>query len=376
MPLSMWRFPKGPRLSYNIEIIAMKRMMLLLLPSLVWLNESCRKETDSTLPAPINGGDEWLIPRNRVVDGGPGKDGIPALATPVFTNVDAVGYLSDDDLVIGYRNGNDIRAYPHAILNWHEIVNDDVSGDKIAIIYCPLTGTASCWSRMLAIGETSFGVSGLLYNSNVIPYDRATNSNWSQLLSKSVNGSLSGTEAENIQVIETTWKTWKEFYPNSKVLSTSTGFSRNYTTYPYGDYRTNNNSLIFSVDPDDSRLPRKERVLGVIRQGKARVYRFASLENAGGVINEEFEGLALTVAGDQARNIIVAFERKLPDNTVPEFTVDGTGQGLLRDQFGNVWDAFGVALSGPLRGQRLRSPLHIMGYWMAFGSFYPGAEIR
>jgi hypothetical protein len=346
---------------------------------------SCNK--DSSFPdgngstAPIGGGgsgspsSEWSIPRDRVVDGGPGKDGIPALTDPTFISVNQVNFLLDNDLVVGYRNGNDIRAYGHNVLNWHEIVNDNVSNEKIAIVYCPLTGTATGWSRLLAGGVTTFGVSGLLYNSNVIPYDRLTNSNWSQMLLKSVNGTLNGTESFNHQVIETTWKTWKEMFPGSKVLSTNTGFDRTYSNYPYRDYRTNNNALLFNIDPDDSRLPRKERVLGVIIDGEAKIYRFSSLSQNNGVIKDVHKGQEIIIAGDLQRNILVAFENSLPDGTKPEFTADKTAPGILKDQFGNVWDAFGVAVSGPLTGQRLKSPYFLIGYWMAFGSFYPNANI-
>ena len=312
----------------------MKQISYLLLPLFVLVNDGCKKSSNGNSDS---GSDDWLIPRNRVVDGGPGKDGIPALSNPAFINVSQATYLSDNDLVVGFNKGNDIRAYSHNVLNCHEIVKDDVSGDKLAVIYCPLTGTATGWKRMLATRETLFGVSGLLYNANVIPYDLITNSNWSQLLLKSVNGSLSGTAATNFQLIETTWKTWKEMFPNSKVLSTNTGFSRNYAAYPYGDYRTNHNALIFNVEPDDSRIPRKERVLGIIKDGKAKVYRFSSLTANNGIILDAFQGESLVVAGDAQKNVMVVFEKKLPDGSIPNFILDNNRTGLLKDQFGNIW---------------------------------------
>lgn len=376
MQASILRYPETNQFINHLNNNIMKQLHFLLLPFIVLVNDGCKKNTPGTGGGNAgSGNNEWSIPRDRVFDGGPGKDGIPALSDPAFINVSQATYLSDNDLVVGYRKGNDTRAYAHSILNWHEIVNDDVSGDKLAVVYCPLTGTATGWSRMLTSGETTFGVSGLLYNTNVIPYDRKTNSNWSQLLLKSVNGSLNGTDASNLQVIETTWKTWKEMFPGSKVLSTNTGFSRNYSSYPYGDYRTNNNNILFNIQPDDNRLPRKERVLGVIKDGKAKVYKFSSLAAGNGVIQDVFKGESLVIAGNEQKNIMVAFEKKLPDNSIPVFSMDNTGAGLLKDQFGNIWDAFGIAVSGPLTGQKLKSPQFIIGYWMAFGSFYPNAEI-
>ena len=105
------------------------------------------------------------------------------------------------------------------------------------------------------------------------------------------------------------------------------------------------------------------------------MYRFSSLTTNNGIIQDVFKGESLVIAGDAQKNMMVAFEKKLPDGSIPNFTLDNTGTGLLKDQFGNIWDAFGVAVSGPLAGQKLQSPLFIMGYWMAFGSFYPNAEI-
>ncbi len=347
--------------------------------------------TDDTAADPVTGGgtgtpsNGWCIPSERVIDGGPGKDGIPALTNPAFVIADEVSFLTDDDLVVGYRKGSDIRAYGHNILNWHEIVNDEVSGDKLAIIYCPLTGTATAWNRVIPGGETTFGVSGLLYNTNVIPYDRLTNSNWSQLLQKSVNGKLINTEAEDFQVIETTWKTWRSMYPKSKVLSTKTGFGRNYDAYPYRDYRTNDNALLFNIIPDDRRIPRKERVIGVVIDGEVKVYRFSSLPQEKGVgsnvfygkgiIKDVFKGQQIIIVGDEKRNILVAFENTLSSGRLGNYVYSDLPNGILTDQSGNVWDIFGVAISGPLRGQRLKSPQFIVGYWMAFGSFFPNATI-
>jgi hypothetical protein len=190
---------------------------------------------------------EWLIPVSEVRDGGPGKDGIPALSNPKFISLDKVDYFLDNELVIGFVDGDKNRAYPHSILDWHEIVNDRVGSVDISVTYCPLTGTWICWDRKIIGKVTTFGVSGLLYNSNLIPYDRETDSNWSQIGLQCVNGPLVGTEAVTIGVVETKWGTWKKIYPESKVLSTNTGYNRGYGFYPYGDYRADHAYLLFPV---------------------------------------------------------------------------------------------------------------------------------
>ncbi len=216
---------------------------------------------------------DWAIPSNRVLDGGPGKDGIPSLENLNFITPNEVGYLQDDDLVVGFKVGEDVRAYPHRILDWHEIVNDLLGDDVyVSINYCPLTGTASAWNRVINNEISTFGVSGKLYSTNLMPYDRATDSYWSQMRFDCVNGSRIGEKAKTFMVVETTWTTWRTMFPQSQVLTPQTGFNRDYTRYPYGDYMTNDDFLIFPLEYDDTRLGRKERVHGVIINGQAKVY--------------------------------------------------------------------------------------------------------
>jgi len=321
-----------------------------------------------------NAGGDWLIPQNQVRDGGPGKDGIPALQSPERVSVDdpTNHYLDDDDLVLGYYYNGEIVAYPHDILDWHEIINDKVGGGFIAVTYCPLTGTGIGWERLFEGVETTFGVSGLLYNSNLIPYDRNTGSNWSQIRLECVNGSLIGTDPVVLPLIEMPWATWKNLFPGSMVISTETGHSRNYGSYPYGGYKTSN-SLIFPAIPEDDRLHPKERVLSIVQGGSARVYRFESFGESLTVIQDIFKGTNLFVAGIR-ENYMVAFNAKTWDDQILEFSA-GSGEGMLMDQEGNEWNLFGTAVSGPRKGEQLKPVKSFMAYWFSIGAFYPEAEI-
>ncbi len=157
---------------------------------------------------------EWLIPSDQVFDGGPGRDGIPALENPEMINAALATYLNPEDLVIGIKMGDDVRAYPHKILDYHEIINDQVGSEiidgqlstkQLAITYCPLTGSAIAWGREFGGQTTTFGVSGLLFQTNLMPFDRLTESTWSQMRLDCVNGTLIGTRAETYQVVETRW---------------------------------------------------------------------------------------------------------------------------------------------------------------------------
>jgi hypothetical protein len=322
---------------------------------------------------------EWSIPREEVFDGGPGKDGIPALMMPEMIPAIEATYLKDDDLVIGCKRGSDVRAYPHRILDWHEIINDEVNTHPVSIIYCPLTGTGTGWERTVNGEVTTFGVSGLLYNSNIIPYDRATNSHWSQIRLDCVNGELRTNKAKTFHAVETTWKSWKKMFPETKVVSTQTGFSRNYGLYPYGTYKTNNNSFLFPYDPKDNRLPGKERVLGVLVNGKAKVYRFGSFDGEMVVHADQFNGADLVIAGSTAHNFLVAFRRVLDDGTALTFSSkpveNGASSVILLDHEGNSWNIFGEAVDGPRKGQTLQPVISFIGFWFSWGAFYPRPEI-
>lgn len=338
--------------------------------SFLYIGSSCQKNNES--PGTLGSG-QWLLPTGEIRDGGPGKDGIPSVDNPNFDAISGINFLSDDDLVLGFKFGDDIRAYPHPILDWHEIINDEIDGKQIAITYCPLTGTGIGWNRIIDGQLTTFGVSGLLYNSNLIPYDRTTDSNWSQMGLKCVNGPLLGTRIETYQMLETTWGTWKNLFPNSQVVTANTGFSRDYNRYPYGSYKTNE-GLLFPVDINDSRLHPKERVLGVISNNKAKAYTFDSFATAG-VIEDTFDGLKLVVIGSKPDNYLIAFEKPSPELSFTAFSNPADPSVIMKDMEGNEWNVFGEAVSGPRTGEALKPLQSFIGYWFSWGAFYPGIEI-
>jgi len=329
---------------------------------------------------------DWLIPASQIVDGGPGKDGIPSLDDPNFIDVSETTFIPDDRMVLGLRVGDDIRAYPHQVLDWHEIVNDEAGGKSVAVLFCPLTGTGMAWDRNINGSVTEFGVSGLLFKNNLIPYDRNTDSNWSQMFQQSVNGILSGLHAPIYTVIETSWATWKELYPESKVLSTDTGFSRNYSGFTYGsDYSTNNNRILFPIENDDGRLPRKERVLGVIDEGETgsesavKAFPLAGFGTGFTVIRDQVGTTGYIVVGSSGRDISAAFQPKFSDGTVvsdgPLTALQNQLPAVMEDETGNRYDLFGYVLEGPDEGKHLAPANAYTGYWFGWADFFPGIEI-
>lgn len=340
---------------------------------------SCRNSSDNkstNQSRAQNTDDEWTVPRNEVLSGGPGKDGIPSVDEPKFVSPAEADYLVDNDLVLGYKVGNDIRAYPHNILNWHEIINDDIAGKHVAVTYCPLTGTGIGWDRELAGDVTTFGVSGKLYNSNLIPYDRKTDSFWTQIGLEAINGELKGKEVNTFFLVETTWKTWKTMYPETKVVSSNTGHSRNYRGYPYGDYRTDHDDISFPVKPMDNRLPAKERVHGIVVNEEAKVYRFSSFPGKINLVQDEFNGVPVVVVGSQEDNFIVSYEGDKQEGNTLEFkVVEDALPVILEDSKGNRYDIFGEVVEGPGKGNKLTPTTSFIGYWFSWGAFYPGVEI-
>ena len=223
-------------------------------------------------------GGGWSISTIHVVHS-LGFDAIPAIDNPIFTNnydINSVefSYLKNDELIIGFSEGIESRAYPHSILNWNEIVNDEIDDLKFSVIFCPLTGTAQVWDRFINSEVTTFGVSGKLYNSNIMPFDRLSNSIWTQLDGSCVFGDFINQKVKRLALVETSLATWNEMYPSAKVLKKPQEFSWDYNENPYSDYLSNTDLILFPVAHVDHRLLSKERVHGVIMNSQAKVYRF------------------------------------------------------------------------------------------------------
>jgi len=320
---------------------------------------------------------EWLIPTSQIRDGGPGKDGIPSLDSPQFISAASATYMSAGDLVVGVLIDGDARAFPNFVMEHHEIANDIMNGLPYSLTFCPLTGSAIGWGRTIEGQVTTFGVSGLLYKNNLIPYDRRTNSNWSQMINQSVNGALIGLNVETFQVVETTWATWLTMYPEASVMSLNTGFNRNYGTPLYGDYNFNNNSILFPIGNDDLRLPRKERVHGVIIDGQVEAYQFKIFPEDIGVFNHRIVGEDIVVVGSEGLGFIVSFKRRSEESGALTFVpVQDQLPIVMKSDDGTTWDVFGNGTTGPRAGEKLQNLESYIAFWFAWGDFFPGITIR
>ena len=245
-----------------------------------------------------------LVPASAIEAGGPPRDGIPAIDQPRFVQAARAG-LADADRILGIERHGIARAYPVRILNWHEIVNDRLGDEPIAVTYCPLCGTGIAFDARVGGQAASFGVSGLLYNSDVLLYDRRTESLWSQILGKAIAGPLKGTALASVPISHTSWAAWRALHPRTEVLSTQTGFQRDYDRDPYDGY-DKVPRLMFDVQHRDQRLPLKAWVMGLVIAGQARAYPFdwlAQRVDAQGRWHDQLGGQRIRIQFDsQARS--------------------------------------------------------------------------
>lgn len=212
------------------------------------------------------------VPREEIRGGGPAVDGIPALTAPRKTAVaEADRTLKPSDAVLGLLIGDEAVAYPIRLLNWHELVNDEVGGVPVAVTYCPLCRSGIVFDRRVGDAVREFGVSGLLYNSDLVMYDRGTRSLWSQIMAEAIAGSSMGAKLSRLPAHRTSWARWKTAHPGTRAVLFDTGHSRDYSSDPYAGYE-DLPGLYFPVSHEDKRLPRKTVVFGVsLPEGAAAV---------------------------------------------------------------------------------------------------------
>jgi hypothetical protein len=316
-------------------------------------DESPPPTADWTLPLP---GEPGAL-RQRIVDGGPPKDGIPAIDDPVFVSAADADFLADDDVVFGVARGDVVRAYPQRILVHHEIVNDRLGESPVSVTYCPLTGTAMGFDR----GDTTFGVSGKLLNSNLVMYDRATDSWWPQMLARAIDGPLAGATLREFRLVWTAWSQWRERHPDTAVLSTDTGYVRDYGNDPYGSYTpprgyyARDGTIFPPLTGDDRRRP-KAVILGARTPAGAVAFDVDVLRHDG-VLHGELDGDPVVAVHDDPLGTGYVYWQG-------DATVETGSDGITVDGQPHPPDSL------PL------DPLYAFdAMWFAWAGFYPGTNL-
>ena len=223
----------------------------------------------STLSQFYDGQVKHNIPIDEVLSGGPRKDGIPSIDHPKFLLSPEVDYLEDEDLGILLTVNGNTRFYPYKIMSHHEIVNDSVGGEEIVVTYCPLCASGVAFSRLISVGVSEFGVSGLLYQSNLLMYDRSTQTLWDQLTGEAVVGQLTAGELFRIPSDIVSYGSVRKREFDVYVLSTDTGYIRDYNNAPYEGYDTNERTYFPTNADGDQRLHPKTLIYGIAIDGKA-----------------------------------------------------------------------------------------------------------
>jgi len=327
------------------------------------------------------------IPYLEILSGGPPKDGIPAIDNPKFVSVsEADDWLEDVEPVIMIDRNSDSRAYPIQILMWHEIVNDEVGDDPIVVTFCPLCNTGIAFERTVDGQVFDFGTTGRLRNSNLIMYDRQTETWWQQATGEGIAGEMTGTQLVFLPAAMISWKDFKTAHPDGLVLSRETGFSRAYGNNPYTGYDNINSSpFLFRGDTPDE-LPAMARVLTVELNGDAVAYPNDVLQEQH-VVNDrigETEVVVIWQAGtasalDESKiatssdvGAANVFSRELDGQTLT-FIYDGSI--IIDEQTGSEWDVLGKAVSGELAGKQLEPIVAINHFWFSWAAFMPETRI-
>ena len=327
------------------------------------------------------------VPLSEFTSGGPGRDGIPPIDKPKFVSQESADeWLADNEPVLVVELGGQARAYPIQILMWHEVVNDELAGRPIAVTFCPLCNSSLVFDRRLDGRELTFGTTGNLRNSDLVMWDRQTESWWQQLTGEAVVGELTDKRLRALASQTLSFKDFRESLPSGDVLSRDTGFERNYGDNPYEGYDTPDQQPFLFEGETDERLAAKERVAAVFIGDDAAVVPFsrlrknpvASFDLAGTPVAVMFKA-GVASALDDAKisesddvGTSAAFDRRLEGRTLD---FERRGDAIVDRQTRSTWDITGRATDGPLRGKRLKAVRSDQQFWFALAAFLPDARI-
>lgn len=300
-------------------------------------------------------------------------DAIPPIDDPVYEGPEGGDWLAPDDLILGYIAGGDAYAYPFKILNFHEIVNDELGGIPVLISYCPLCRSGIVYDRRVDGRVFEFGNTSALYESDLVMVDRGTGSYWWQVAGEAIVGELTGTTLTPLSSFVAPWEEWKRLHPETRVLSRDTGFARPYERDPFLSYpeRIDDGQFPFPVGDDarDDRLAASTLVVGVEIDDVHRVYPMPMAEEP---INDEIAGTPVVVLSGGDGSTAAVFSPIVDGNTLHFERVE---DGFVDDATGSLWTATGEAVEGPLSGQRLTAIPNRTTFWFAYVAAFPDVQL-
>ncbi len=339
-------------------------------------------------------GTDWerhTIDYNSILSGGPPRDGIPSVDEPKFITPDEAGeWLVDNEPVVVIELEGIARAYPIQILTWHEIVNDQIGTTPLIVTFCPLCNSALAFDRRVDDRVFEFGTSGLLRNSDLIMYDRTTESLWQQFTGEGIVGELAGRQLTFIPSAMVSFADFRAAHPEGEVLSRDTGFGDTYANRygfnPYGGYDTIGRTPFLFDGEIDGRLQAVERVVTISFEDIDIAYPLITLSEIG-AINDSPNGHDIVVfhkdgtssaLGDQ----VIALAEDVGATGVFNPVVDGQKLTFTRDgdnfvdaETGTTWNILGQATDGDLAGTQLEPIVHGDHFWFSWAAFRPETVI-
>jgi hypothetical protein len=327
------------------------------------------------------------ISLSELKSGGPPKDGIPAIDQPKFVPPQqAAAWLSPKEPVMVVEQAGEARAYPLQILIWHELVNDEIAGLPILVSYCPLCNSALVFDRRIEGKVYDFGVSGMLRNSDMVMYDRQTDSLWQQIGGDAIVGTLTGRKLKMVRSQTVAFDVFARHFPQGRVLSRDTGHRRAYGQNPYAGYEFGNRLLAPLSSPSPIRLAPLERVVAIEGEATSRGYTFSLLRRRG-VIGDRIQDRRFVIFWEEGM-VTVLDQGQIRDSrdvgAAGVFSPELDGRRLsfrrrngriIDQQTGSTWNILGVAVAGPLAGKGLEPVEHGVYFAFAWLAFRPGAEI-
>ncbi|MCY3567795.1 MAG: DUF3179 domain-containing protein [Chloroflexi bacterium] len=326
------------------------------------------------------------------------RDAIPALTGPRYvTQAEASTYYEEHIPLVQINVNGHVRGYPLEILTWHEIVNDVVGGVPVTVTFCPLCNTAIAFESQIGEEIYQFGVSGLLRNSDLVMYDRNTESLWQQSSGRAIVGRMVGARLKYVPASIVSFGQLRSAFPDALILSRETGWPRAYGQNPYRNYDDPETGgpygVFFDRESIDPRLPPSERVVSIEGpSGAAIAYAWSALE-VERVLHDSFDGIDLVVfwtpgARSALDASVIGSARQIGATAVFETSLDGrrlafqpnpddpSGQSFIDEQTGSTWDIFGRAFAGPLEGAQLTRVVHSDHFWFAWQAFHPTTMLR
>lgn len=304
-------------------------------------------------------------------------DDIPAIFAEddFFVNLeDGSREWSDEEMVIGLAINGDVRAYPVRILSNHEIVNDMVGGQPVAVTWCPLCFSAITFDRVVDGKVHTFGVSGFLYYNNLVMYDHRTNTLWSQMLAQGIKGAQRGQFLAILPSFMSSWGEWKTSHPDTRVLSAVQMGNDIDIVDPYVGYYGSGSAGITGWANPNELLGPKELVVGLVAGASARAYPSQLLQELL-VINDSLDNFPVLISFDEGHGTTHAYHAQVAGQILS--FIPGPEPGMMVDeQSGSIWRIGpGIAIEGPLEGEHLERVAAPLVFWFAWSDIHTNSDV-